>query len=137
MHNPETDEIASRWPLTLSGAEIDTLMAVASDTVAWCAEGHPGAFTYEHYADSSLLASPYATFVTLRCQGDLRGCMGTIEPVAPLRASVHQNAANAATRDPRFGRVASEELPGLKLGPIHGDETSNSILQEQARRSGN
>ncbi len=55
-----------------------------------------------------------AAFVTLKDQqGNLRGCIGSIQAVTPLFRSVIDNAAAAATSDPRFHQVRPEELVGL------------------------
>jgi AmmeMemoRadiSam system protein A len=53
-------------------------------------------------ANHAALARPAATFVTLKLDGELRGCIGTLEPFRPLRADVRENAIGAAFRDPRF-----------------------------------
>lgn len=55
-----------------------------------------------------------ACFVTLNDDVDLRGCIGTIEPIGKLFESIIDNAISAATRDPRFPPVAKEELKDLK-----------------------
>jgi MEMO1 family protein len=55
-----------------------------------------------------------ACFVTLNDENDLRGCIGTIEPVDKLYESIIDNAISAATRDPRFSPVTKDELKGLK-----------------------
>jgi AmmeMemoRadiSam system protein A len=57
------------------------------------------------------------TFVSLHDpQGNLRGCIGTIEPQQPtVVQEVVQNAISAATRDPRFPPVQPEELEGLDI----------------------
>lgn len=55
-----------------------------------------------------------ACFVTLNDDVDLRGCIGTIEPVDELYRSIIDNAISAATRDPRFTPVTPNELNGLK-----------------------
>ena len=47
--------------------------------------------------------------------GDLRGCIGTIEPEKDsLAEELIANAVSAATRDPRFSPVRQDELPGLR-----------------------
>jgi uncharacterized protein len=51
-----------------------------------------------------------ATFVTLMQGGDLRGCIGTLQAVRPLRIDVRENAIGAAFRDPRFLPLAREEF---------------------------
>ena len=55
-------------------------------------------------------------FVSIKTHdGQLRGCIGTIEPVADtLAEEIIANAISAATRDPRFQPVRRDELPGLK-----------------------
>ena len=49
-------------------------------------------------------------FVTLTINGNLRGCIGYIEPVKPLYQAIIENAANAALKDPRFKPVTIEEI---------------------------
>jgi AmmeMemoRadiSam system protein A len=57
-----------------------------------------------------------ACFVSIKTvEGDLRGCIGTIEPIKErLAEELIANAINAATRDPRFPPIAPDELPGLR-----------------------
>jgi len=55
-----------------------------------------------------------ACFVTLKKHGELRGCIGTLEPAtADLGAEIARNARSAACHDPRFHRVRPDELPDL------------------------
>lgn len=63
-----------------------------------------------------LLSARAACFVSIKTHdGDLRGCIGTIEPVKQnLAQELIANAINAATRDPRFEPVSAEELSGLR-----------------------
>jgi AmmeMemoRadiSam system protein A/AmmeMemoRadiSam system protein B len=64
----------------------------------------------------ALLAERVACFVSIKTQaGDLRGCIGTIEPAKPtLAQELVSNAINAATRDPRFDPISASELVGLR-----------------------
>jgi AmmeMemoRadiSam system protein A len=57
-----------------------------------------------------------ACFVSLKTlQGQLRGCVGTVEPgKETLAEELIANAINAATRDPRFPPVSAAELPNLR-----------------------
>jgi len=66
--------------------------------------------------DSELLRARAACFVSLKTlDGELRGCIGTIEPAQEtLAAEVIANAISAATRDPRFSPVAPDELGNLR-----------------------
>ena len=73
---------------------------------------------------SGVLAQRAACFVSIKTSsGDLRGCIGTVEPIKQnLAEELVANAINAATRDPRFPPVAAEELGNLRysvdiLGP--------------------
>jgi AmmeMemoRadiSam system protein A len=56
-----------------------------------------------------------AAFVTLHRSGDLRGCIGHLEPCQPLVLDVAENAFAAALRDPRFPRLEPRELSELTL----------------------
>ena len=55
-------------------------------------------------------------FVSIKTrEGDLRGCIGTIDPVHDsLAEEIIANAVSAATRDPRFTPVRRDELPDLQ-----------------------
>jgi AmmeMemoRadiSam system protein A len=54
---------------------------------------------------------PAGAFVSIKKGGQLRGCIGTIQPVHPtLAEEVVKNAVSAATRDPRFPPMTGEEL---------------------------
>ena len=54
-------------------------------------------------------------FVTLTIRGELRGCIGYIEPIKPLYQAVIENALNAALSDPRFPAVTPSELAAIKV----------------------
>ncbi len=57
-----------------------------------------------------------ASFVTLLApNGELRGCIGTIEAHVPLAHDVQRNAANSAVRDPRFFPVGPAEVNDLHI----------------------
>lgn len=55
-----------------------------------------------------------ACFVTLRRDGQLRGCIGSLEPYRALVEDVADNAVSAAVRDPRFEPVRASELAFLQ-----------------------
>ena len=56
-----------------------------------------------------------STFVTLRLDGELRGCIGALEASRPLVADVARSAFKAAYEDPRFSPVTPEERDRLEL----------------------
>lgn len=66
-------------------------------------------------ADDPALQAPGAAFVTITRDGDLRGCIGYVDPIKPLAEAVAHCAASAATADPRFPPVTPEEFPHLRV----------------------
>jgi AmmeMemoRadiSam system protein A len=65
--------------------------------------------------DHPRLKEPGAAFVTLTQDGDLRGCIGSLEAWRPLDADVRANACAAAFRDPRFAPLTRRELDGTRV----------------------
>ena len=71
-------------------------------------------------------------FVTLKENGELRGCIGYTVAMQPMAETVRDVAADAALRDPRFHPVAANELPLLKyevsvLSPLRHVSDINQI----------
>ena len=64
-----------------------------------------------------------AVFVTLTQNGNLRGCIGTIEPEYPLCEAVIRMALSAALHDSRFFPMTIEELPKTKIDILEGEGT--------------
>lgn len=58
---------------------------------------------------------PGAVFVTLKSDGNLRGCIGSLAAWRPLRDDVTANACAAAFGDPRFKPLGANELSAVKL----------------------
>jgi len=56
-----------------------------------------------------------ASFVTLKKNSELRGCVGMIEPVRELARDISENAFAAAFRDPRFSPVTEPEMHVLQI----------------------
>jgi AmmeMemoRadiSam system protein A len=97
----------------LSGDDGRRLLAVARRAIdarlrGWPPPGERG---------EAALAEPRGAFVTLRrrADGELRGCVGYVEPRFPLIETVARAAAAAATADERFDPVTLEEVPRLTL----------------------
>ena len=59
--------------------------------------------------------SPGASFVTLSMNGQLRGCIGSLQPVRGLVDDVAANAKAAAFGDPRFPPLTPGELPSVDI----------------------
>ena len=56
-----------------------------------------------------------ASFITLTIHGQLRGCIGALEPYQPLAEDVREHAAAAALEDPRFAPVSESELSAIQI----------------------
>ena len=54
-------------------------------------------------------------FVTLHKHGDLRGCIGFIKGVEPLRKTIKEAALLAAKEDPRFPPVTAHEWKNITI----------------------
>lgn len=70
-------------------------------------------------ANTPLLQADGATFVTLTINGELRGCIGPLEPYQPLLQDVREHALAAAQKDYRFSPVRPEELDEIEIEISH------------------
>lgn len=68
-------------------------------------------------AERPPLRKPGAAFVTLTIAGQLRGCIGSLEPTdaRSLAEDVSDNAFAAAFRDPRFPALTEAELTETRI----------------------
>jgi AmmeMemoRadiSam system protein A len=55
------------------------------------------------------------TFVCLKIDSQLRGCIGNLTGDGPIAEGVRQNVLGAAFHDPRFMPLAPEELPLVRI----------------------
>lgn len=87
------------------------LLALARQTVETHAiSGEEASFSS---SDPDLNAKR-AAFVTLKKDGQLRGCIGTFSADRPLYETVQRMALSSASEDPRFAPVTAGELKDLK-----------------------
>lgn len=61
------------------------------------------------------LQAECGTFVTLKIKGQLRGCIGNLEPVGSIYEGIRNNALNAAFQDYRFPELTAEELAQVHI----------------------
>lgn len=96
----------------LNKKEREILLKIARETVeSFVKEGK----IPEYEIKEPMLNQNLGAFVTIKKQGNLRGCIGRFSPTdIPLFKVVSQMAIAAATEDPRFFPVQKEELPYLK-----------------------
>jgi uncharacterized protein len=62
-----------------------------------------------------LLRAKGAAFVTLTIHGQLRGCIGALQPYQPLADDVIEHAIAAGLEDYRFPPVRPNELPNIRV----------------------
>lgn len=71
-------------------------------------------------------------FVSLKKEGQLRGCIGTISPVREnIAMEIIENAVSASTNDPRFPEVRPEELERLVYSVDVLGETEEIFSKEE------
>lgn len=108
---------AANGPLPAGGppraAEGALLAELAVAAIAARLAGHPldGSVPTP---DAPALRERGATFVTLETGGQLRGCIGSLDPVRPLYRDVTRNAVRAMT-DPRLPPVTADDWPRLDV----------------------
>ena len=98
----------------LTPEEQKTLIHLAREAIEYRVKGE----TLPALDQSSLpfhLREQGASFITLTVHGQLRGCIGALEPYQPLADDVREHAVAAALEDPRFPPVQLNELNGIKI----------------------
>lgn len=122
QESADADQLnAQQQRILLSLARETIAQYVRDRTVPELPEGDP-AFSLER-----------AVFVSLHKHGQLRGCIGGLEAREPLAAAVRSAAISAATQDPRFPPVTSDELDEIEidisvLSPMERVESPEEIV---------
>jgi AmmeMemoRadiSam system protein B/AmmeMemoRadiSam system protein A len=99
-------------PPDLTEAQREELLALARTTI----EAHLIAGQMPDYeTDDPALVRRSGVFVTLRQHGELRGCIGHTRADLPLYRAVQEMAVAAATGDPRFASLKSEDLADVTV----------------------
>ena len=106
----------NRQPLTPEQGK--ALVALARQTLArhFGATITPadGQHLEELIADQALQAR-CGTFVTLKIDNQLRGCIGSLSASTPIVVGVRDNALKAAFHDPRFSPLGKTELDAVHI----------------------
>lgn len=89
------------------------LLSVARAAIMLGAEGKKNEITAENY--SSILQAFGASFVTLKIDGQLKGCIGSLQARRSLVLDVSENAHAAAFEDSRFSPVTINDLDKLTI----------------------
>lgn len=97
---------------SLNGKEKEALLRIARKAVETAVRERK---VYECSAEGmEPLAEARGAFVTLKERGELRGCIGYMNPVKPLCETVRDVAVLAALQDRRFTPVTAAELGQLE-----------------------
>ena len=96
---------------TISEPQQRYLLAVARKAIATGL----GVSAPEPEPPSEHIAITCGAFVTLRQNGDLRGCIGTMSSDRPLPEVIEDMATSSAFHDPRFAPVTAGELPSITI----------------------
>jgi AmmeMemoRadiSam system protein B/AmmeMemoRadiSam system protein A len=99
-------------PLDLTSAQQAELLSLARTTLA--AYLNTGTLP-EYMTDDPTISRRSGAFVTLKKDGELRGCIGNLRSNLPLYQSVQEMTISAATSDPRFPQLTLEELDLISI----------------------
>jgi AmmeMemoRadiSam system protein A len=107
----------------------NTLLGIAREAIAQGARPSAG-----HAWPTPWLRDPAASFVTLRIEGELRGCIGSVDAHRALGDDVAHNAFGAAYRDPRFAPVDEAERARLavEVSVLSPREPFHALTEEHA-----
>ena len=111
---PMTTSNADDQPFSLSDQEQQTLLEIAAASIAAGLQ-QPSPLQVDVSTFDPALQQPGATFVTLKQQGKLRGCIGSVMATRPLVADVSANAYASGFRDPRFPPLHPIEVENLSV----------------------
>lgn len=78
-------------------------------------QGVPDGFNLEEVWNDPCLQQPGRAFVSLEMGGELRGCIGYLEPQGSLYEVVERAAIGAAFKDPRFPPLSADDLAKVRF----------------------
>ncbi len=98
--------------MALSLADKRELLAIARSSIESALNDTP---TRQTGHTEKALRDLSGAFVTLHLHGELRGCIGYIEPRFPLIQTIEEAAQKAAFEDPRFLPLSAEEFDDVDI----------------------
>ncbi|MDY0301314.1 MAG: AmmeMemoRadiSam system protein A [Trichlorobacter sp.] len=115
--------------------EQQQLLQLARETIIACTKKLPLPVLSE---PSKTLCVKAGCFVTIKRNGQLRGCIGSFVSDLPLWETVREMAVSAATRDPRFTVMQEEELSdfGLEVSVLSPLRDISSIDEIEVGKHG-
>ena len=120
--------------MTYSDSEKQSILKLAADSIAYGLEHHQ-IMPIDELAYPKKLQEIRPCFVTLHLNGQLRGCIGSLQTNQSLVKDLVHNAYAAAFGDPRFFPLTPEEYDNIEihvsvlseLEPIQFDSESELI----------
>ncbi len=97
---------------TLTPEEGTLVLKLARDTIRGQLGLEP---VFDKTGEEQGLRSEYATFVTIKKKGVLRGCIGSLMPTGTVYQSVRQNAIKSAFHDSRFPPLTRDEIEDIHI----------------------
>lgn len=97
---------------SLSGEEKERLLELAQSAITLYIKENK---ILNYHPQNPKFLTKKGVFVTIEKKGELRGCIGFIEPRLPLYQTLIQAAVFASTKDARFPPVSPDELDDLKI----------------------
>lgn len=116
----------------LSGREREMLLQYARKKISWKLG------LEETKPEIEMTGDHCGAFVTLRKEGNLRGCIGNIISDRPLQETIEEMSEAAAFRDPRFTPVTKDDLDkiSIEISILSPLEKVDNISKIQAGRDG-
>lgn len=110
----------------------DLVLEICSKTIALGLNGKQLDVLNEYKDIPPVLNETGSCFVTLKINGDLRGCIGSIIAHQPLLRDLVQNAYNAAFADNRFYPLTEEEFDNLEISVSLLSEPKKMSFEDEA-----
>ncbi len=95
----------------LSDKQGRALLQIARQTIA----GRLGVASGSDDGQELLPDTKYGTFVTLKKNGQLRGCIGNLQASESVKDGVKRNATSAAFHDSRFSPLTADEFSEIEI----------------------
>lgn len=126
-----TQKQAADEPFSFNDSEKKQLFTVARNSIRTKLFGEKISFSPSEL--SIKLSEPAGVFVTLKIDGNLRGCIGRFISSEPLYKVVQESAVSSAFGDPRFSPLTKEEYPRTEfeitvLGPLKKISSIDQII---------
>mgnify|MGYP000966810969 CR=1 FL=1 len=96
----------------MNNKEKKELLSLARNTIIATVSGQPLPALEESTVEQE---SQSGCFVTIKQNGQLRGCIGTFVSRQPLWQTIREMAVSASTRDPRFYPMKKHDLENFTL----------------------